>query len=188
MIGARHLRVHCDVAATRVTPGNSAVYPGAGMADDADAGCTLTSTGRDGELSVPSLAVSVSGPRASERSEARLELRPLVVGTSPECDLVLVDPKVSRRHCEISLTRDGVVLRDLGSKNGTLLGQAAIREAILPPDVVVTLGGSELVVRRTGAPTRVPMSPAGSFGAALGQSCVMRVLFARLERAALTAQ
>lgn len=158
------------------------------MADGSDAGCTLTSTGRDGALNVPSLAVAVTGPGANATVEARLELRPLVVGTSPECDLVIADPKVSRRHCEISLTRDGVVVRDLGSKNGTLLGRAAIREALIPPDLVVTLGSSELVVRRTGSPTRVPMSPAGSFGGAIGQSYVMRALFARLERAAASDQ
>ncbi len=157
------------------------------MADGSNDHCTLTSTGSDGSLSVPSLVVSVAAPGAPA-VEAPLALRPLRIGTSPACDIVLADPKVSRRHCEIALTPQGIVLRDLGSKNGTLAGRVAIREAVLPEGVVVTLGGSELVVRRTGASTLVPMSPQGSFGGALGQSFVMRALFARLSRAAATAQ
>jgi transcriptional regulator with PAS, ATPase and Fis domain len=158
------------------------------MPDGSHEHCTLTSTGRDGALSVPSLAVSVTPPGGGPAIEAPLALRPLVMGTSPDCDLVVADPKVSRRHCEIALTPQGIVIRDLGSKNGTLAGKVAIREALLPEGAVVTLGGSDLVVRRAGAPTLVPMSPAGSFGGAIGQSYVMRALFARLERAAATMQ
>jgi DNA-binding NtrC family response regulator len=157
------------------------------MSDGPDASCTLTSTGRDGALSVPYLTACVTLPGGAV-VEARLELRPLVVGTALDCDLVVVDPRVSRRHCEIALTPQGIALRDLGSKNGTLVGKVAIREALLPPDVAVTLGGSELVVRRAGAPTRVPMSTEASFGGALGQSYLMRALFARLARAAATEQ
>lgn len=48
----------------------------------------------------------------------------------------------------------------------------------------MTLGGSELVVHTKGEPTLVPMSPASSFGGAIGQSFAMRTLFAKLERAA----
>ena len=98
------------------------------MPDGSDDRCTLTSTGHGGALSVPSLVVGVTSPGGGAAVEAPLDLRPLVVGTSPECDLVLADPKVSRRHCEIRLTPEGVVVRDLGSKNGTLAGKVAIRE------------------------------------------------------------
>jgi transcriptional regulator with PAS, ATPase and Fis domain len=157
------------------------------MPDGLDQSCTLTSAGRDGALSVPSLAVAATSPDGTV-VEARLDLRPIVVGTSPECDVVIVDPRVSRRHCEIALTADGVVLRDLGSKNGTLVGKAAIREAVIPPDTAITIGGSKLLVRHAGASTLVPLSPTGSFGGAVGQSYIMRALFARLERAAATTQ
>jgi transcriptional regulator with PAS, ATPase and Fis domain len=80
------------------------------------------------------------------------------------------------------------VLRDLGSKNGTLVGKVAIKEALLPPSVQITLGGSELTIRAVGAPSLLPMVPTGSFGEAIGQSFPMRALFAKLERAATTAQ
>jgi DNA-binding NtrC family response regulator len=157
------------------------------MPDDLFAGCTLTSTGQGETLDVPSLMVTVTDPRGAQ-SEARLEMKPLVVGTSPACDLVVDDPKISRRHCELSLTREGIVIRDLGSKNGTLTGKIALREALLSPGQPITLGGSTLVVRAAGAARRIPLSTAARFGEALGQSFAMRALFANLERAAATEQ
>jgi len=149
--------------------------------------CTLTSADRDRALQVPSLQVTIAGP-AGPAVEARLEMKPLVVGTSPECDLVITDPRVSRRHCEIALTTDGILLRDLASKNGTFAGKVAIREALLPLGEAVTIGSSTLVIRPAGPPTQVPMLPTGRFGDAIGQSFLMRTLFARLERAAATDQ
>src|SRR5262245_13999822 len=102
------------------------------MSDRTDDGCTLTSTDADETLRVPSVVVTVTGPEGSS-VDAQLELRPIVVGTSPECDLVVADPRVSRRHCEIALTAEGIVLRDLGSKNGTFSGKVTLREALLAP-------------------------------------------------------
>jgi len=55
-------------------------------------------------------------------------MRPLIVGTSPDGDLVVADPQVSRRYCELQLTAEGIVIRDLGSKNGTRVGKVMIRE------------------------------------------------------------
>src|ERR1700734_3630038 len=129
------------------------------MPEGQDGGCTLTSD-RDETLRVPGLVVAVTGPGGAA-VEARLELRPLVVGTSPECDLVVADPRISRRHCEIALTPEGIVLRDLGSKNGPHGGRIALREAILPTGEAVTIGSCRLVVRPAGEPTQVPMAPAG---------------------------
>ncbi len=142
---------------------------------------TLTAL-RTNAVELPSLEVVVSPARGKDLV-ARLAVAPVVVGVSPECDLVLVDPRVSRRHCEVALTSRGVVLRDLGSKNGTLVGDVSIVEALLPIGRKATLGGSTLVVRVAGAPSILPLSTAARFGDALGGSIPMRALFARLERA-----
>lgn len=45
----------------------------------------------------------------------------LIVGRDSGCDLVLDDGSVSRRHVELQPRRDGYVLRDLGSTNGTMV-------------------------------------------------------------------
>jgi ABC transport system ATP-binding/permease protein len=41
------------------------------------------------------------------------------VGSSPDCDLVVAQSFVSKRHCRLSLHGDQYVLEDLGSTNGT---------------------------------------------------------------------
>ena len=149
--------------------------------------CTLTSADRDRALRVPSLVVAVTAP-GQPAVERPLALAPVTVGTGADCEVVVVDPRVSRRHCEVRLTTEGVVLRDLGSKNGTFVGRLAVREAIVPPGEAVRLGDTVVVVRATGAPTTVPLSAEGRFGDAIGASYPMRALFARLERAAATEQ
>ncbi|HVA61108.1 MAG TPA: FHA domain-containing protein [Mycobacteriales bacterium] len=46
----------------------------------------------------------------------------------PDVDLTELDPdrSVSRRHAELEVTASAVVLRDLGSANGTWLGETAV--------------------------------------------------------------
>jgi sigma-B regulation protein RsbU (phosphoserine phosphatase) len=43
----------------------------------------------------------------------------LVIGRSPDCDVVLRNATVSRRHAEIRNEGERWVVEDLGSKNGT---------------------------------------------------------------------
>ncbi|AKT42042.1 sigma 54-interacting transcriptional regulator [Chondromyces crocatus] len=146
---------------------------------------TLTSIDQGSALRLPHIGVTVTLPDR-RIIEAPLEMTPLVLGSSPECDLVVPDPRVSRRHCELRLTERGVLLRDLGSKNGTLIRGVPVLEAWLPPTVPVTLGASEVMVQPLGVGSVLPLSTSVSFGEALGQSLSMRVLFAKLERAAPT--
>ncbi len=113
-----------------------------------------------------------------------LGLEPRTIGSGDDCDLVLQDRRVSRRHCSVHLTEQGLVLRDLGSKNGTFVGELQIREVLLAPDVFVSLGGARIVVREVGAPTVLELSSNARFGAVVGGSTVMRALFAKLARAA----
>ncbi len=155
------------------------------MAEDYAATFTLTSFDKGRSLRLPNIRVSLKLPDRHV-IEAPLGLAPLVVGTSAECDLVVSDPKVSRRHCQILLTERGILLRDLGSKNGTFVRDLRVLEALLPPAVPVTLGDSELLVKPAGATTVLPLSSKKSFGKAIGQSFAMRALFAKLERAAPT--
>ena len=54
----------------------------------------------------------------------QLEIGPetQVVGRNEACDLVLDDRKVSAVHMELVATERGVRVRDLGSRNGTSVG------------------------------------------------------------------
>jgi hypothetical protein len=68
----------------------------------------------------------------------------LTIGRLPECDITLDDANVSRRHAQ--LRRDGelVYLIDLGSTNGTLVNGVAIRQHLLSPGDLVTIGKTPL--------------------------------------------
>jgi transcriptional regulator with PAS, ATPase and Fis domain len=153
------------------------------MAEDQD--LTLTSFDQGRSLRLPALRVTVTLPD-QRTATASLSIHPIVVGTGADCDLTLADPRVSRRHCELRLTDRGVLLRDLNSKNGTLVRGLSIVETRLPPSTPVTVGNSELVVEPSGTATVLPLSQNTSFGEALGHSLPMRALFAKLERAAPT--
>ncbi|HTD86916.1 MAG TPA: FHA domain-containing protein, partial [Candidatus Binatia bacterium] len=50
------------------------------------------------------------------------------LGRSAKNDLQLDHPTVSSAHCEIVLSADGIVVRDLGSTNGTYINSEQITE------------------------------------------------------------
>ena len=69
-----------------------------------------------------------------------------VVGRSRDCDIVLADPNVSRRHAEIGMRGGGWQIRDLGSTNGVRINDQAIAGAhVLTPGDRIRLGTAELV-------------------------------------------
>lgn len=45
--------------------------------------------------------------------------RALVVGREGNCDVIIADRQVSRYHARFTPTNEGVILEDMGSKNGT---------------------------------------------------------------------
>ena len=73
-----------------------------------------------------------------------------IVGRDPECTVWLDASGVSRRHARIRTVRgdDAVVLEDLGSKNGTLVGNAPITGQVRVTDgAVIQIGSVELKLR-----------------------------------------
>ncbi len=73
-------------------------------------------------------------------SEFHIVLADIVVGRSPDCDVVVDHPSVSKHHIRIT-TRDGQVrLLDLGSSNGVLVNGERTRDQALGAGDVVELG------------------------------------------------
>lgn len=69
-----------------------------------------------------------------------------VLGRMSTCDIVVDDPKVSRRHVEITAVDDGFMVCDLGSTNGTRLNGAELSAASrLTAGDRIELGGHEFV-------------------------------------------
>ncbi|GAC1348722.1 MAG: hypothetical protein NVSMB19_00230 [Vulcanimicrobiaceae bacterium] len=74
----------------------------------------------------------------------------VTIGRDPTCELVLLDPRVSRRHCTIDASSGGLVFRDLGSANGTTLNGVRREAGALALGDVLGLGDCELVVEAAG--------------------------------------
>ncbi|MEO6952562.1 MAG: sigma 54-interacting transcriptional regulator [Polyangia bacterium] len=109
------------------------------------------------------------------------------IGTSPANDLVLGDPHASRFHCELRLTDDGYLLRDLGSTNGTRVGAVEVKEALLHPGATVEVGETKIrFLADEGRPDEIAASKSERFGDVLGHSVRMREVFGVLEKIAPT--
>lgn len=85
------------------------------------------------------------------------------VGREPDNDVVLEDPSVSRRHAEFVRTEEGFAIADLGSRNGTYLGEARVgSEAPLTDGARLRLGRLKFTVSAT--PPVDELTGLGEFG------------------------
>ena len=64
------------------------------------------------------LLVAQEGPLKGQRWQLS---QTIVLGREASCDVVVADRQISRFHARITPTTEGVILEDLGSKNGTHL-------------------------------------------------------------------
>ncbi len=68
----------------------------------------------------------------------------IVLGRSRECDIVVDDANVSRRHAEVWHDDVGWSIRDLGSTNGVKVNRRQVDRARLGHGDRVTLGVTDL--------------------------------------------
>lgn len=79
--------------------------------------------------------------------DLKLDATDFVVGRTAGCHLVLGDALVSRRHAAFRVTREGVEVRDLGSRNGVLVNGARIEgPSLLKDGDQVRVGAQDLLV------------------------------------------
>ncbi|MCP4612696.1 MAG: FHA domain-containing protein, partial [Planctomycetes bacterium] len=64
----------------------------------------------------------------SPKSQWPLAKSAIIIGREVESDIQIDDRQVSRRHAEITRTKQGYMLRDLASKNGTFLNGEAVSQ------------------------------------------------------------
>jgi hypothetical protein len=64
-------------------------------------------------------------------------------------DIEIDDPEVSRSHCAIEVRRDGILLYDLSSTNGTFLGNTRVSVVRLEPMSIFRIGTSQLQLKAT---------------------------------------
>ena len=71
-----------------------------------------------------------------------------LVGRGNDCQIVVIDPSISRVHARFLVMDDGtVLLKDMGSANGVFKGDEPIRSACLAPGDRVLVGQHELLVK-----------------------------------------
>jgi hypothetical protein len=67
--------------------------------------------------------------------------RPVVFGRADGADILLADPRVSKRHCQLVLAGDAVQVTDLNSTNGTMVDQHRVQgSADLPVGARLRVG------------------------------------------------
>lgn len=69
-----------------------------------------------------------------------ITLPELTAGRTPDNALCVPDTSVSRRHAQLNVLGDSVLVRDLGSKNGTLIDGHPISQGLLRHGQIMTLG------------------------------------------------
>ncbi|MHB1651097.1 MAG: FhaA domain-containing protein [Desulfitobacteriaceae bacterium] len=69
------------------------------------------------------------------------------LGRHSQCEVVLHDPEVSRRHLKVTQQEQGWFLDDLGSTNGTWVNGQRITRQLVVPGEKIQLGQTILVVR-----------------------------------------
>ena len=95
----------------------------------------------------------------AERREFALDRDKTVLGRRQDCDLRIPTRDVSRRHCEIQVSEEGVTVRDLGSTNGTYVNDKRIAEAPLKPGDQLNGGPVVFVVQIDGEPAQIEPPP-----------------------------
>jgi DNA-binding NtrC family response regulator len=105
------------------------------------------------------------------------------VGRSPDCDIVLGDDSVSWRHCTLELTREGIRVRDLGSRNGTLLDGRRTESALAGARARIRVGQTTLLL--TGG-KEVEHEASKGLAELVGESSAMQEVYGRIREAAST--
>jgi two-component system response regulator GlrR len=116
-------------------------------------------------------------------TEAPLAAKPLRIGSGEGNDLIIPDRTVSRQHAELSLTNEGVLLRDVGSRNGTFYLGNRVKEIVLGVGARFAVGAVTIALDPDTETLLDGLSFEGtSYRGVLGASARMRKLFALLQR------
>jgi adenylate cyclase len=85
------------------------------------------------------MALRLTSPDGIQIYELRDGI-PLVVGRAPTCDIPIFDATISRRHAELVAEGPSVLLRDLGSSNGSFINGLKVESGSLSAGDVVSFG------------------------------------------------
>ncbi len=107
------------------------------------------------------------------------------LGRSEVCDVALPhDRRVSGMHCELRLSKEGVRVRDLGSRNGCIVAGHRILDGYLSDGSSLQIGDTVCILRSNKRKAEISVPCVDTSGRLVGQSPQMRRIFALLSRLA----
>ncbi len=106
----------------------------------------------------------------------------LSIGSNDGNDLKLGDPAVSRHHLVLGAGPHGLVLRDLGSRNGTFVNDVEVQACLVRPGARIRIGQNTLALRVLDRDIEQPLAPGDRSGRIIGGSQAMRRLYPRIEQ------
>ncbi|MBF0105077.1 MAG: sigma 54-interacting transcriptional regulator [Deltaproteobacteria bacterium] len=111
----------------------------------------------------------------------------IVIGTADDCDVILKDDFVSKKHVELRQSDAGFRVIDLGSTNGTLVRGAQIKECYVREKEEIMIGKSQITIHfeKESESDLVP-STEPVFCGIVGESQAMRLLFNKIQKVAET--
>ena len=125
--------------------------------------------------------------RSGEARGKSMELdgQDLLLGRGDDCDVVLADPRVSRRHAVLRALKDGSVsLQDLGSGNGTFVNGARVDSTVLRGNEQIQIGDTVLVSSREAPSEDSGATILGASDQSRSQSAIHRLVLQRSVRRA----
>ena len=123
----------------------------------------------------------------SSECKGEFQKRLIFIGSHPDCDFCLQEPSISRHHAKIELDQTGYRLVDLGSKNGTFIGDIRVNDIYLTSPISFRCGGAEIKFELCSNDSiEVAISNQDHFGGLIGQSIAMREIFGLLEKVSAT--
>lgn len=91
-----------------------------------------------------------AGPGAGRTFD--LHKGPNIIGRQTDCEVMLDDPLVSRRHARV-IVGDQIEIVDMNSANGVLIAGEPVPHAVLGPKDTAVIGDTQVSVERTATPS-----------------------------------
>ena len=111
----------------------------------------------------------IVNPDTENAWEIPLEPGVISIGRNPENNVPLEHPSISGEHCVLTATDSGVVVKDLGSTNGTFINDVRVDEMPLQPGQTLRLG--DVLLRLELPADRSPEPPATTGSVATTAFC-----------------
>ncbi|MBL8740503.1 MAG: sigma 54-interacting transcriptional regulator, partial [Myxococcales bacterium] len=124
--------------------------------------------------------VRITGVRAVP---ATFQLGPdaRVLGAGKDVDVVIADGAISRRHVSLKAVPEGVLVEDLGSRNGTFIAGHRIGTVVVSIGSCLTVGGAQIQLDPPALEAARPSERTELHGL-LGASVATRRIIATIER------